>query len=258
MKIGPFLKDELKSESLTRNSKIWYYGLSEWTDISEIEELKELLSLTPPDFKSKSKKTQIDIPVSQKDTALHDIGIKNKINKKGLKKIGLTVIILFSLLLGYILIQNQKEAAFYESIALSAYDADTDFQFYIDKFYRDIEIYGLIPKKPKTQIIKFAKLDQIDDATHIHALSFGYMDDDRIEIYINPSTWEKFNKPLRYYLIYHELSHDVLNLDDLEESSINKDHLMYPNIASFEYLNMDEFIERSHSLFEEVSENEQY
>ena len=84
-------------------------------------------------------------------------------------------------------------------------------------------IFRNLPKKPTRTIIKFAKLDQLDNTTHIHAMSFGYDDDSLIEIYINPSTWNKFSKPMRYYLMYHELAHDVLNLDDLEQHSGNEE-----------------------------------
>ena len=83
-------------------------------------------------------------------------------------------------------------------------------------------------------------------------------DDDRIEIYINPSTWESFNKPMRYYLMYHELSHDVLNVDDLEHLQINEGKLMYPSIATYESKTMDDFIESSHELFEEVAAKQNY
>ena len=54
--------------------------------------------------------------------------------------------------------------------------------------------------------------------------------------------------------MYHELAHDVLNLDDLEAKSWNEGKLMYPAISSYENKNMDEFIENSHALFEKESE----
>ena len=108
-----------------------------------------------------------------------------------------------------------------------------------------------IGKKPKLTTIKFSKLDQIENTTHIHALSYGANDDDIIEVYINPSTWIKFDKPMRYILMYHELSHDILNLDDLEATPWNEGKLMYPAISSYENKNMDDFIESAHALFEE-------
>ena len=49
------------------------------------------------------------------------------------------------------------------------------------------------------------------------------------------------------------LAHDVLNLDDLEPESFNEGKLMYPAIATYESISMDEFIEQSHELFETIS-----
>ena len=84
-------------------------------------------------------------------------------------------------------------------------------------------------------------------------MAYGFDNDDKIEIYINPDSWAQFNKPKRYYLMYHELAHDVLNVDDLEELPENEGKLMYPAIASYEKITMDDFIEASHQLFEEVA-----
>ena len=53
--------------------------------------------------------------------------------------------------------------------------------------------------------------------------------------------------------MYHELAHDVLNLDDLEPESRNEGKLMYPYISSYEKKTMDDFIESTHALFEEQS-----
>ena len=162
--------------------------------------------------------------------------------------IGIITVILVSLF-AYKLIQNQSEVNQYNEIVSNSYDSKVDFEMYVQKFYRDLEYYGIYPKKPKVQIIKFSKLDQLDNTTHIHGLSFGSSDDDRIEIYINPSSWEQFNKPMRYILMYHELAHDVLNLDDLEPEIRNEGKLMYPAISSYDYNNMDDFIVTYKKLF---------
>lgn len=136
-------------------------------------------------------------------------------------------------------------------IVSNSYDGSENFELYVTKFYRDLGVYGIYPKKPKETIIKFSKLDQMNKTTHIHGVSFGRNDDDKIEIYINPSSWGKFSKTMRYILMYHELAHDILNLDDLENKAVNKGKLMYPEISSYENKNMDDFIESMHALFEE-------
>ena len=253
-KIGPFTFEELKEQNLSRETKIWYYGLDNWTTLSEIEELKSITSSIPPKLKiSKQKEIQNPI-VSKIEIPKIDIEDRPSRFRSTLKRVILFIVISsVAFIIGYIAYNRNQENELYQNIVSSAYETDFDFDFYVKKFYRDVEIFGIFPKKPKTTIIKFAKLDQLDDATHIHGLSYGMNDDDRIEIYINPSTWEEFNKPMRYYLMYHELSHDVLNVDDLEELPINEGKLMYPVLTKYEGKTMDDFIESSHALFEDVA-----
>lgn len=255
-KIGPFSIEELKKENLTRETKIWFYGLENWKPLSEIEELKSLTNAIPPKLKVEG----ITEPEKIKEPNLANSAVipkKQKSQGKSNLKKGIPILILLAVVLfiGYFSFQSNQENELYLKIVASSYDTNEDFKFYVDKFYRDIGVYGIFPKKPHKTIIKFAKLDQIDHATHYHGVSYGIYDDNKIEIYINPSTWLEFNKPMRYYLIYHELSHDVLNLDDLEDNIKNEGKLMYPALLSYESKTMDDFIENSHALFEEISGN---
>lgn len=253
-KLGPFIKDELIDENLNRDSRIWYYGLEDWTKLSDIIELKEIFSSLPPELKTNNYQGNKEIFVTQKNqNVTSTIEVPKKKNNKNIKWIIIGLVSLIIVPLIYKSFENQTESDLYESISTSSFESDVDFQMYVDKFYRDIGVYGIYPKKPKITIIKFAKLDQLHNSTHIHGLSYGINDDDRIEIYINPSTWKSFNKPMRYFLMYHELAHDILNVDDLEEKAMNERKLMYPAIADYEKKDMDDFIESSHALFEEIS-----
>ena len=45
------------------------------------------------------------------------------------------------------------------------------------------------------------------------------------------------------FLMYHELAHDILNLDDLEMNPSHERKLMYPAINTYENVSMDDFIE---------------
>lgn len=45
---GPFSFDELKELNLSNETLIWFEGQSDWTKLSEIEELKPLLKSIPP------------------------------------------------------------------------------------------------------------------------------------------------------------------------------------------------------------------
>jgi hypothetical protein len=253
-KFGPFSKDKLKSKELKRNTKVWYYGLEKWTEMSELSELGDIISTIPPELKSLNAPIEKKIQIPEKKTVEKRLPINHKSNKSKLSRwtIGITILIVISFII-IKLIQKQSEANLYKEIVANSYDGDENFDIYVEKFYRDLKLYGIFPKKPKATIIKFSKLDQLDNTTHIHGLSLGHNDDNRIEIYINPTSWKQFSKPMRYFLMYHELAHDILNLDDLDNKPINEGKLMYPAISSYEKKNMDEFIESFHALFEEHS-----
>jgi hypothetical protein len=240
-KFGPYSLEELMSKGLSSDTKVWYYGLKNWTPLSEIQEFNSTTNSISP--------TSTKQPLS---TAPSNSNKKRKKNNKSIFYGIFALLILIVVIFIYVATNKNKESALYSEIVENSYDTEEDFSFYIDKFYRDIESYNLFPKKPSVIIIKFAKLDQITNTTHIHGLSFGKDNDDKVEIYINPSTWKNFNKPMRYYLMYHELSHDILNVDDLEDIEINVGKLMYPAISTYEKITMDDFIEHSHELFEEV------
>ena len=262
-KIGPLTKKELSKENLTRNTKIWYYGIDDWTEIKKIPDLKEVTNSIPPEI---VKKKSIIAPATVKSdkipeknqsfkadkTQQSNLGIRKKNNAKWI--ILIISLVIFSIVI-YFNSQSKISNDEYEKISNNSYSGNEDFQVYVDKFYRDLSLYGIYPKKPKNIIIKFSKLDKIENTTHVHGLSFGYDNDDEIEIYINPSSWKDFNKAKRHYLIYHELCHDVLNIDDLEALPKNEGKLMYPSISTYEDINMDDFIESYHTLFEEYSEN---
>jgi hypothetical protein len=143
-----------------------------------------------------------------------------------------------------------KNYSIHSEIVEKSYEGE-ELKMYYDKFSRDLEFFGIYPVKPQAIIIKFSKLDELEYTTHIHGMSFGYNDDSKIEIYINPSSWKKLSKPMRYFVMYHELAHDVLNLEDLENIQENQGKLMFPEVASYKEKNMDDFIECYQELFAE-------
>lgn len=119
----------------------------------------------------------------------------------------------------------------------------------VDKFFRDLinfNVYTVIPEK---FIIELKNLDSYQMTSHVHGISLGKDKEDIVEIYINKNSWEKFNKTQKYYIIYHELSHDILNLDDLNENESNFGKIMYPNMSIYNTLDMNDFIENMKKLF---------
>ncbi len=250
-KFGPFSKEELKSQKITRTTKVWHLGLSEWMQLDKVESLNDILIAIPPEIKRKDALNETE----HREPPIFLVKKSFKFQKYLMKfkwLLGVAITTIVAIIIWRLAI-NQSEVNLKQEIVSNSYSADENFEEYIKKYYRDLGIYGIYPKKPKEVIVKFSRLDQIDNSTHIHGVSYGLDDDNKIEIYINPSSWLKFSKPMRYFLIYHELSHDILNLKDLEASPENKGKLMYPELSSYGNKNMDEFIESSHALFEEHS-----
>lgn len=241
-KYGPFSIEELNAQNISQNTLVWYYGLDDWKELKDVPELVDYLF--PKTIKKESQKIN---DTNQDKTASNE----KKPNKSLL--LGWSLIVTGIVIIFYWGFNNFSENNKYQEIVSNSYEGEVDFDFYLDKFYRDLEAFNIFPKKPKVQIIKFSKFNQIDDATHLHGLSFGYEDDDKIEIYINEESWDKFSKPNRYFLMYHELAHDVLNLDDLDPTEENEGRLMYPNISSYDRKNMDDFIESYKNEFENIS-----
>jgi hypothetical protein len=50
--------------------------------------------------------------------------------------------------------------------------------------------------------------------------------------------------------MYHELAHDILNIDDLPDKEENYGKLMCLIFSNLDKITMDDFIEMSHELFE--------
>lgn len=54
VKHGPFTLEELQGKGISATTLIWCDGLEQWTTASEVEELAELLSNTPPPLPASS------------------------------------------------------------------------------------------------------------------------------------------------------------------------------------------------------------
>lgn len=61
--IGPFTLEELKQNNITRNTPVWYEGMSDWTEAGTIDELKSLFPVVPPPLKkAPSEKAKQNTP----------------------------------------------------------------------------------------------------------------------------------------------------------------------------------------------------
>ena len=142
----------------------------------------------------------------------------------------------------------------YNTFANNYEGDEVDFEHYVDEFYREIKSIGIFKSRPEKAIIELKPLDVFKDTNHLHGYSLGYDNDEKIEIYLNKRSWNSFSKAQKYYLIFHELCHDVLNIEDLNSSESNEKAIMYPSIGAYKSLTMDDFIENFHTLIENYTE----
>ena len=77
----------------------------------------------------------------------------------------------------------------------------------IEIFLLDCKLNGINLSKSEVD----AKFEQLDG--DIIGLSYAKDNDQLIEIKIDPRAWSASSKPKRWYLLYHELGHDVLNFE---------------------------------------------
>ena len=80
------------------------------------------------------------------------------------------------------------------------------------------------------------------------ALSYGYNIDNKIIIKIDPKKWAESSSPKRWYVLYHELGHDVLNLDHGEGGK------MMFNFVDRDY-SYSEFFKDKEYMFESYLKN---
>lgn len=251
---GPVSKEELEALGLPSETLVWYYGLEGWIPLGEVDEFRKE-RIVPPPLPVIGKVADLRTEVKSGSKPQH----KRKafhIRKKTVVGV-LVAVAAFIFVMVCVLTPSAAEMQ-HRRIARSSYDdPNVDFSFYVDKYYRDLEFYGINPVRPKLQIIRFADLDKMVDTKEYEGVSYGFGQDDKIEIYINPSSWKRFTKPMKYWVMYHELSHDVLNVDDLPDTEENKGKLMYPYISKYftmdtgMVMSMDYFIEHFHAFLEE-------
>lgn len=114
----------------------------------------------------------------------------------------------------------------------------------VEVFISDCRTNGIqLPPNVSSNIqTKFASLDP-----GTLALSFGMGNDSEINIVVDPKSWASASQPSKWYVMYHELGHDVLNL---EHGDCGK--MMFP-FADKGY-SWDEFWEDKESMFKNYLE----
>lgn len=230
-KKGPYSFSEIVDKKLPKGTYVWYDGLDSWIPIENVPLFRE-------SYKS---------------------------GKWGLwKAIGISIALSAgAVLFGFMFVANLEvethmaEIELKNKIAKIAYDdPSVDFQMYLDQFYKDLKYYNYTPKQPDNIIIKFAELNKIPETRSLAGISLGCNKDYCIEIYIDPAVWLIANDAQRYWIMYHELAHDILNLDHVDKTQDNVGKLMYPEIP--ENFNMDDFKKAYHEAFSQFTIQHHY
>ena len=91
------------------------------------------------------------------------------------------------------------------------------YQFYINQYDLEAMVKFFLEdckksnkKVPEINTLK-ATFEPLEGS--VIALSYGYGDDTTILIKVDPEKWAKSSIEKRWYVLYHELGHDVLNLE---------------------------------------------
>ena len=228
---GPKTIDEINNPNLRNQKLIWYYGLNQWIRLSESHDAK------------------IKSILFHQSTQLNRKSFKFLSSKK--------FTFLFAFIIFLISIISIVKFKSYNSVESKtrqkSFDSTDDLTIYLNKFYRDLEYYGIKSIRPEKIDIKMSHLDRSYITSDAHAISLGLNDDSKIEIYINHSSWTNLTRPQKYLLMYHELGHDVLNLEHTDVTVSNNVEIMNPILYRFHNISMDDFIEASQSMFLKLS-----
>jgi hypothetical protein len=105
---GPLNIDELQSQSLKKETPIWYDGLDKWTTAGEVAELKSIFTSTPPPLHTTPPSFSTS---SSKNQSYSGIGNVKPENKKNLKFAFITIGIISVLgVMGWLVYQNKTQA----------------------------------------------------------------------------------------------------------------------------------------------------
>lgn len=88
--------------------------------------------------------------------------------------------------------------------SINEYDLEAMVQYFLD----DCKKNNVSVPSIKTLDATFVPQDE-----GVIALAYAYGNDDIIKIQIDPEKWAKSSTQKRWYVLFHELGHDVLNLD---------------------------------------------
>ncbi|MBC8488919.1 MAG: DUF4339 domain-containing protein [Bacteroidetes bacterium] len=219
---GPFDIEDLKTKNLTKNTQVWYEGLSDWITADKIEELKDLFKLTsPPPFNEKKKKTPPPLQKSKPEQTNSSTKPKKK-SKVG-KIIIIIVIVLAVIIGGLAILDNLNHSgsgsgseSYYEKVMTveeieqsqptKFLDADGN---YNENFWGDkINVHGKITNSATVATYKDATI-----RVTYYSKTETVLGSDDYTIYevFPPNSVKKFELKIENYKNVNSIGWDVIN-----------------------------------------------
>lgn len=103
------------------------------------------------------------------------------------------------------------------------YELSKELQPYVFEYLSTLENYDIKFKKQSFIVVFDADIMR----THLIGQAKGMFNDNLVYVKINPSLWQELTTKQKRHLIFHELSHDIFNIEHTTEVE-----LMKPSMAS--------------------------
>ena len=89
------------------------------------------------------------------------------------------------------------------------------YSYYIPKIkkYSDEPVFENLLKGDVANIQKSINISFNQLEKGVIAIALGKDDDSKVDILVNPDLWRSFNDSKKFYIIYHELGHDLFNFN---------------------------------------------
>lgn len=136
------------------------------------------------------------------------------------------------------------------------FDIEPMIELFLEDYKGFVEYYdmmeytwnGKLPETIETTSFKItATFEPLEGNTL--AMSYGYNDDSQIIIKIDPEKWTKASSIKRWYILYHELGHDVLNLKHGQGGK------MMFNFPLSSEITIENFVEDRNYMFKSLFKN---
>lgn len=104
------------------------------------------------------------------------------------------------------------------------YELSKELQPYVFEYLSTLEKYDIKFKKQSFIVVFDADIMR----THLVGQAKGMFNDDLVYVKINPSLWQELTTKQKRHLIFHELSHDIFNIEHTTEVELMKPSMTSP------------------------------